>query len=86
MRVGRLRFQIAEHLFLGQQLPGCACIVGQEHRRRGLHIAGEPFQHGTDLRLSLHREGNTPLQPLGGDPHQPFLDDVAGMFEIGGEG
>ena len=86
MRLGRPRLKIPEDLLFSQQAARGSCIVGHEHGRRGLHIAGEPFEHAADLRLTLDREGEATLEPLGADRHQTLLHDIAGVFEVGDEG
>jgi hypothetical protein len=86
VRVGCARLQITKHLLFSQQSPRGTRVVGEEHRSRPLHIAGQPLQHGSNLGLTLSRKGNAALQPLGGHRHQALFDDVAGMFKIGRKG
>ena len=51
-----------------------------------MHVIGEAFEHRADFGLTLGRESKAALQSLRGYRDQPFFNDVAGMFEIGGKG
>ena len=53
MSLRRARLEIAKDLLFAEQAAGRARIVGHEHRRRGVHVPGKPFEHGADFRLAL---------------------------------
>jgi len=86
MRLGRPRFEIAEHFLLAEQLARGACIVGHEHGDSRAHIRRQTLQHLVDLAGPLAREGKVAFGPLGKIRRHTRFDNVAGMFEVGDKG
>src|SRR6516164_433191 len=81
--VGCSQFEFAEDFFFAEQPASGAWVFGHADRRRGPRIADQPLHHLADFRANGLGEADAAPDALGGLRHQAFLDDVAGMLEIG---
>src|SRR5688500_18974091 len=84
--VGGFAFAVAEADLLLEELAGHADVATDEDGERQLDGVENLAVEGVDVARALFREAQPVLDLLGGELDQVLVDDVADMFEVGGEG